>query len=115
LRLGAAFDLAATRTVTLLGGGTIDTNGFTSTLSQVITGAGGFTKAGAGTLTFTGANTYLGGTTIAANIAAQYQAAEPIGQEALIASGLVLFVITLVVNGLARYVVSRGGRRLAAA
>jgi phosphate transport system permease protein len=50
-----------------------------------------------------------GGTTIAANIAAQYQAAEPLGQRALIASGLVLFVITFGVNGLARWVVSRGG------
>ena len=49
-----------------------------------------------------------GGTTIAANIAAQYQAAEPIGQQALIASGLVLFVITFAVNALARWVISRG-------
>ena len=53
----------------------------------------------------------IGGNTIAANIAAQYQAAEPLGQQALIASGLVLFVITFAVNGLARYVVARGGRR----
>ena len=57
----------------------------------------------------------IGGTTIAANIAAQYQAAEPLGQQALIASGLVLFVITFAVNGLARYVVARGGRRVDAA
>ena len=49
-----------------------------------------------------------GGNSIAANIAAQYQAAEPLGQKALIASGLVLFVITFVVNGLARFVVKRG-------
>jgi phosphate transport system permease protein len=55
----------------------------------------------------------IGGTTIAANIAAQYQAAEPLGQQALIASGLVLFVITFAVNGLARWVVSRGNRRVA--
>ena len=57
----------------------------------------------------------IGGNTIAANIAAQYQAAEPLGQQALIASGLVLFVITFAVNGLARYVVARGGRRTGAA
>ncbi len=57
----------------------------------------------------------IGGNTIAANIAAQYQAAEPLGQQALIASGLVLFVITFAVNGLARYVVARGGRRTSAA
>jgi phosphate transport system permease protein len=57
----------------------------------------------------------IGGNTIAANIASQYQAAEPLGQRALIASGLVLFVITVLVNGLARYVVTRSGRRAAAA
>jgi phosphate transport system permease protein len=54
-----------------------------------------------------------GGNTIAANIANQFQGAEPTGQKALIASGLVLFVITFAVNGLARYVVSRGGKRAA--
>ena len=52
-----------------------------------------------------------GGTTIAANIASQFQAAEPLGQQALIASGLVLFIITFGVNALARYVVSRSGVR----
>jgi phosphate transport system permease protein len=57
----------------------------------------------------------IGGNTIAANIAAEYQAAEPLGQQALIASGLVLFVITFAVNGLARYIVSRGSRRVDAA
>lgn len=57
----------------------------------------------------------IGGNTIAANIAAQYQAAEPLGQQALIASGLVLFVITFAVNGIARLVVSRGARRELAA
>lgn len=57
----------------------------------------------------------IGGNTIAANIAAQYQAAEPVGQQALIASGLVLFVITFAVNSLARFVVARGPRRAAAA
>jgi phosphate transport system permease protein len=56
-----------------------------------------------------------GGNTIAANIANQYQGAEPTGQKALIASGLVLFVITFGVNALARLVVSRGGNRTAAA
>jgi len=55
-----------------------------------------------------------GGNTIAANIANQFQGAEPLGQKALIASGLVLFVITFGVNALARWVVSRSGRRAAA-
>lgn len=66
LRLDAAFDLAATRAVTLdAGGGTIDTQAFTSTLAQGITGAGAFTKAGDGTLILTGDNVFTGGTTIA--------------------------------------------------
>lgn len=36
------------------------------TVSALISGAGGFTKSGAGTLTLTGNNTYGGGTTVAA-------------------------------------------------
>jgi phosphate transport system permease protein len=50
-----------------------------------------------------------GGNTIAANIATKFGEAGPTGQEALIASGLVLFAITLAVNMLARTFVYRGG------
>jgi autotransporter-associated beta strand protein len=65
LRYDAAFDLAASRSVSLEGGGgTFDTNGFDTTLAQAVAGTGGLTKTGAGTLTLTGANTYSGGTTI---------------------------------------------------
>jgi phosphate transport system permease protein len=49
-----------------------------------------------------------GGNTIAANIATKFGEAGPLGQEALVASGLVLFAITLVVNMLARFFVGRG-------
>jgi len=45
--------------------------------------------------------------TIAANIALQFPEASGVGVNALIASGLVLFVVTLLVNMLARYIVSR--------
>jgi phosphate transport system permease protein len=48
-----------------------------------------------------------GGNTIAANIANQYGDAGKIGLGALIASGLVLFVITLVVNLFARFIARR--------
>ncbi|GGL17277.1 phosphate transport system permease protein [Sphaerisporangium melleum] len=47
------------------------------------------------------------GNSIAANIANGFGEATPIGQGALIASGLVLFVITLVVNTAARLVIAR--------
>jgi len=50
-----------------------------------------------------------GGNTIAANIANRFGEAGSIGRSALIASGLVLFVITLAVNLIARYVIFRSG------
>ena len=46
------------------GGGTFDTNGFTTTVTQSIQGAGALTKAGAGTLDLASDNSYSGGTTI---------------------------------------------------
>lgn len=51
--------------------------------------------------------TQPGGSTFAANIALKFNEAGGIGRGALIASGLVLFIITLVVNGVARAVVKR--------
>ncbi|ROS78802.1 phosphate ABC transporter permease subunit PstC [Cellulomonas sp. PhB143] len=45
--------------------------------------------------------------TIAANIAAQYPEAPPLGVNTLIATGLALFVITMVVNMAARAIVAR--------
>ena len=51
-----------------------------------------------------------GGNTIAANIATKFGEAGLLGREALIASGLVLFAITLAVNIAARAVVNRTAR-----
>ena len=65
LRYGAATTLSVTNPITLgSGGGTIDTNGFSSTLAEPIEGAGALTKVGTGVLTLTGANSYTGGTAI---------------------------------------------------
>jgi phosphate ABC transporter permease protein PstC len=51
-----------------------------------------------------------GGNTIAANIAVQFGDAFTTGRQALIASGLVLFLMTLIVNYAARVVVRRAGK-----
>jgi phosphate transport system permease protein len=51
-----------------------------------------------------------GGSTIAANIANQFGEAGGVGRSALIASGLVLFAITLLVNLIARFVIYRAGQ-----
>ncbi|NLU67981.1 phosphate ABC transporter permease subunit PstC [Streptomyces sp. HNM0574] len=48
-----------------------------------------------------------GSGTFAQNIAAKFNEANDFGRDALIASGLVLFVITLLVNGAARYIIGR--------
>ncbi|WP_328561294.1 phosphate ABC transporter permease subunit PstC [Streptomyces coelicoflavus] len=48
-----------------------------------------------------------GGGTFAQNIASKFNEATPMGRDALIASGLVLFVITLLVNGGARMIIAR--------
>jgi outer membrane autotransporter protein len=73
LQFDSSFNLSPSRAITLnaanngfAGGGTFDTNGFTTTISQVIQGAGGLTEAGGGVLVLSGDNTYAGGTTISA-------------------------------------------------
>ncbi|MFI6089467.1 phosphate ABC transporter permease subunit PstC [Streptomyces sp. NPDC051218] len=48
-----------------------------------------------------------GGGTFAQNIASKFNEATEYGRDALIASGLVLFVITLLVNGAARLIIAR--------
>lgn len=64
LQTSAAVTSARTVNVNT-GGGTIDTNGFSSSFSGQVTGVGAMTKTGAGTLTLSNAsNNYSGGTVI---------------------------------------------------
>ena len=56
-----------------------------------------------------------GGGTIASNIANQFGEATAAGRSALIATGLVLFALTLLVNLIARFVMVRSGRHEATA
>jgi autotransporter-associated beta strand protein len=50
------------------GGGAFDTNGNTVTLASAITGTGGLTKLGLGTLILGGANSYSGGTIVSGGL-----------------------------------------------
>lgn len=59
------------------------------------------------TYTISGHVLVPGGNTIAANIANKFGESDGLGRSALIASGLVLFAVTLVVNLVARYVILR--------
>ncbi len=66
-QFNASYDLSATRPITIdAPGGTINTQGFTSTVAQGMTGPGALAKTGSGNLILTGENSYAGGTTIAA-------------------------------------------------
>lgn len=65
LQTDAAVTLGAGRTIGLnSGGGTLDSNGFNSTVAGNLQGAGKLTKSGAGSVTLSGAVTHNGGTHI---------------------------------------------------
>jgi len=63
--LQAASSVSLGNLIALSGNATVDTNGNSLTLSNVISGgANGLTKVGSGTLTLSGANTYTGATAV---------------------------------------------------
>ncbi|AOY02335.1 autotransporter outer membrane beta-barrel domain-containing protein [Jeongeupia sp. USM3] len=94
LQLNQSLDLAGTRAITLDGGGgTIDTQGYSSTLAQGITGSGALTKAGSGSLLLNGVSSYAGPTTVAAGTLAVGDAAHTnaaIGGATTVAAGATL-------------------------
>jgi outer membrane autotransporter protein len=61
---GNTFDISSRLNAFAAGGATFDTNSNDVTLASTLSGVGGLTKAGAGTLTLSGTNSYSGGTTI---------------------------------------------------
>ncbi len=63
----AGADITTARAVALgAGSGMFNTNGFNIVLGSAVTGVGGLIKNGLGVLTLEGANSYTGGTTVAA-------------------------------------------------
>jgi outer membrane autotransporter protein len=109
LQFGSAFNLANTRAITLNGGGgTVDTNSFTTTISQGITGTGGLTKTGAGTLILSGSNTYTGGTTITAGTVAVNNA-QALGLGDVMVTGGILSADPQPINVKGNYIQGSGG------
>ncbi len=65
---GNTADISAKLAPLGAGGGTFDTNGNNVTLASAISGTGGLTKQGNGTLILGGANSYSGGTTVSGGV-----------------------------------------------
>jgi fibronectin-binding autotransporter adhesin len=85
--------LAGTGSIPLSSGTTLSAgfNGASTTYSGVLSGAGGFTKAGSGTMILTGDNTYTGATTVTGGV---LEITGTIGKStsASISSGAVLYL-----------------------
>ncbi|WP_180863046.1 autotransporter domain-containing protein [Cupriavidus pauculus] len=69
-------------------GGTFDTNGNNVTMASALSGAGGLTKIGAGTLSLANANSYTGVTTISGGVLALTGAGSIAGSSGLVNNGV---------------------------
>lgn len=95
LSTAASLTLSASRSFTLSsGGGTLQTNSSNNlNYSGIISGTGPLTKAGTGTVTLGGANTYSGGTTITAGTLA-VSADNNLGTSSITLNGGILQITT---------------------
>mgnify|MGYP006275270843 CR=1 FL=1 len=85
-------DLAINAPMVVTGtGGVIDTNGFDGTISGLVSGSGGLTKKGAGTLAITGSNTMMGGVKISSGTVAVNHVAAIGSGSITLAGGNVVF------------------------
>ena len=88
LQFDGEFDLDASRSIRLnAGGGVLDTQSHTTTISLGITGTGALTKTGTGSLTLGGANSYTGATEISAGTLALTVAGSIASSSGVISNG----------------------------
>jgi len=88
LQFDGEFDLDASRSIRLnAGGGVLDTQSHTTTISLGITGTGALTKTGTGSLTLGGANSYTGATEISAGTLALTGAGSIASSSGVISNG----------------------------
>jgi autotransporter-associated beta strand protein len=118
---GATLQALSSLTLTnpILGNGayTIDTNGNNLTLSGILSGVGAITKASAGTLTLSGANTFSGGLNINAGTVAVDDSTALGSAQATIAGGATLqalssLTLTNPILGNGAYTIDTNGNNL---
>jgi autotransporter-associated beta strand protein/T5SS/PEP-CTERM-associated repeat protein len=84
---GNTSDISAQLAVIGSGGATFDTNGNNVSFAAALSGSGGLTKAGGGTLTLNGINGYTGGTTVNGGILRLVTGASLVSTGALAVNG----------------------------
>lgn len=101
LRTSAGLTIPASLTANVKNGGVnIDTNGFSSTVAASLlnNGTGGLIKSGLGTLTLSGVNTYVGGTSVTGG-ALRFSTAAAAATDVTVAGGAEAGALVAVENG----------------